>query len=92
MSEGISVFDTEPEDGTDSGKCSFTVHGLTGDMLDTMTTNTIKEMALHHLNNEGKILAIGHSKNFESMWNNPQLCFPGFSLWYGRYWCYKSIR
>ena len=34
--EGTSVSDTEPEDGTDSGECSFTVHGLAGDMLDTM--------------------------------------------------------
>ena len=50
--EATSVFDTEPENGTDSGECSFTVHGLTGDMLDTMPTNTIKAMALGHLNNE----------------------------------------
>lgn len=71
--EGISVFDAEPGDGTDSGECSFTVHGLTGDTLDVMTTNTIKAMALCHLNNEGKILAVGHSKEFESIWNNPQL-------------------
>ena len=78
--EGTSIFDTEPEDGTDSGECSFTVHGLTGDMLDTMTTNTIKAMALRHLNNEGKMLAIGHSKEFESMWNNPQL-YPQMFPW-----------
>ena len=78
--EGTSIFDIEPEDGTDNGECSFTVHGLTGDMLDTMTTNTIKAMALRHLNNEGKILAIGHSKNFESMWNNPQL-YPQMFPW-----------
>ena len=78
--EGTSIFDTEPDDGTDSGECSFTVHGLTGDMLDTMTTNTIKAMALRHLNNEGKILSIGHSKDFESMWNNPQL-YPQMFPW-----------
>ena len=78
--EGTSIFDTEPEDGTDNGECSFTVHGLTGDMLDTMTTNTIKAMALRHLNNEGKILAVGHSKEFESMWNNPQL-YPQMFPW-----------
>ena len=71
--EGTSIFDMEPEYGTDNGECSFTVHGLTGDMLDTMTTNTIKAMALRHFNNEGNILAVGHSKDFESMWNNPQL-------------------
>jgi len=49
-------------------------------MLDAMTTNTIKAMALHHLNNEGKILAVGHSKKFESMWNNPQL-YPQMFPW-----------
>ena len=49
-------------------------------MLDTMTTNTIKAMALHHLNNEGKILAVGHSKYFESMRNNPQL-YPQMFPW-----------
>ena len=38
-----------------------------------MTINTIKAMALHHFNNEGNFLAVGHSKEFESMWNNPQL-------------------
>ena len=80
VTEGTSVFDTEPEDGTDNGECSFTVHGLTGDMLDTMTTNTIKAMALCHLNNEGKMLAIGHSKEFESIWNNPQL-YPQMFPW-----------
>ena len=70
----------EPEDGTDNGECSFTVHGLTGDMLDTMTTNSIKAMALCHLNNEGKILVVGHSKYFESVWNNPQL-YPQMFPW-----------
>jgi hypothetical protein len=80
VSEGTSVFDMEPEDGTDTGECSFTVHGLTGDMLDTMSTNTIKAMALRHLNNEGKILAVGHSENFESMWDNPQL-YPQMFPW-----------
>ena len=57
MPEVTSIFDTEPEDGTDKGEYSFAVHGLTGDMLNTMTTNTIKAMALHHLNNEGKIFS-----------------------------------
>ena len=80
MPEGTSIFDTEPEDGTDNGECSFTVHGLTGDTLDTMSTNTTKAMALRHLNNEGKILAIGHGNEFESMWNNPQL-YPQMFPW-----------
>ena len=71
--EGTSVFDQEEEDGTEEGDCAFTVHGLTGEACNSMTPNALKAIALQHLNNEGKILAVGYSENFESMWNNPQL-------------------
>ena len=80
VAEGTSVFDREIEDGTEKGECSFSVHGLTGDALDTMTTNAIKAMALRHLNSGGKMLAVGHSNKFESMWNNPQL-YPQMFPW-----------
>ena len=79
MVEGTSVFDTEIEDGTE-GECSFSVHGLTGEAFNTMTTNAIKAIALHHLNNGGKMLAVGHSDKFESMWKNPQL-YPQMFPW-----------
>ena len=78
--EGTSVFDTEIEDGTEGGKCSFSVHGLTREAPDTMTTNAIKAIALRHLNNGGKMLAVGHSDKFESIWNNPQL-YPQMFPW-----------
>ena len=78
--EGTSVFDKEIDDGTEEGECSFSVHGLTGEELDTMTTNAIKAIALRHLNNSGKMLAVGHSEKFESMWNNPQL-YPQMFPW-----------
>ena len=78
--EGTSVFDKEIEDGTEEGECSFSVHGLTGEAIDTMTTNAIKAIALRHLNNGGKMLAVGHSDKFESMWNNPQL-YPQMFPW-----------
>ncbi|KIM38063.1 hypothetical protein M413DRAFT_44421, partial [Hebeloma cylindrosporum] len=78
--EGTSVFDTEIEDGTEEGDCSFTVHGLTGENLDTMTTSAIKAQALHHLNNQGKLLIIGQSNKLQSMWNNPQL-YPQMFPW-----------
>src|SRR5208282_2820914 len=78
--EGTSVFDTEIEDGTEGGECSFLVHGLTGEALDTMTTNAIKAIALCHLNNGGKMLAVSHSDKFESIWNNPQL-YPQMFPW-----------
>jgi len=80
FAEGTSVFDKEVEDGTEEGECSFSVHGLTGEALDTMTTNAIKAHALRHLNNSGKILAVGHSNKFESIWNNPQL-YPQMFPW-----------
>lgn len=78
--EGVSVFDIEEEDGTEKGPCSFTVHGLTGDQLQTLSGNAIKAKALQHLNNHGKMLAIGHSEHPESIWNNPQL-YPQMFPW-----------
>ena len=78
--EGISVFDCEDEDGTEQGDCAFTVHGLTGEACNAMTPNALKAMALRHLNNGGKVLEIGHSDKFESMWNNPQL-YPQMFPW-----------
>ena len=78
--EGTSVFDQEEEDGTEEGDCSFTVHGLTGEACNSMTPNALKAIALRHLNSGGKILAVGHSDKFESMWNNPQL-YPQMFPW-----------
>ena len=43
VDEGTSVFDKEIEDGTEEDKCSFSVHGLTAEALDTMTTNAIRD-------------------------------------------------
>jgi hypothetical protein len=40
--EGTSSHDMEQEDGTEEGDCPFTVHGLTGQQLDVMTTNAVK--------------------------------------------------
>ena len=78
--EGTSVFDQEEEDGTEEGDCAFTVHGLNGEACDSMTPNALKAIALRHLNSGGKILAVGHSDKFESMWNNPQL-YPQMFPW-----------
>ena len=78
--EGTSVFDQEEKDGTEEGDCVFTVHGLTGEACNSMTPNAPKAIALRHLNSGGKILAVGHSDKFESMWNNPQL-YPQMFPW-----------
>jgi hypothetical protein len=78
--EGTSVHDMEDEDGTAEGECAFTVHGLTGEELNIMSINAVKAKALQHLNSQGKFLAIGHSAEPESIWNNPQL-YPQMFPW-----------
>jgi hypothetical protein len=78
--EGTSVFDNDEDDGTVEGDCAFTVHGLTGEICNTMTPNAIKALALRHLNSGGKVLAVGHSDRIESLWNNPQL-YPQMFPW-----------
>ena len=78
--EGTSVHDMEDEDGTAEGDCAFTVYGLTGHEFNVMTTNAVKMKALHHLNSQGKFLAIGHKEEAESIWNNPQL-YPQMFPW-----------
>ena len=78
--EGTSRFDQEEEDGTVEGDCAFAVHGLTGEICNSMTPSALEAMALRHLNSGGKMLAVGHSDKFESMWNNPQL-YPQMLPW-----------
>ena len=78
--EGASIFDVDEEDGTMLGSCPFTVHGITGDQLQTLSANAVKARALHHLNNRGKMLAIGHSEDPETIWDNPQL-YPQMFPW-----------
>jgi hypothetical protein len=71
--EGTSVHDMEDENGTETGDCPFVVHGLTGEELATKTLGVLKAIAMKHLNNEGKILAIGHSEKPESIYHNSKL-------------------
>ena len=78
--EGTSVFDNECEDGTEEGECPFVVHGLTGEHLDTKSVNSLKGIALEHLNKGGKVLAIGHGSNPESIYKNPGL-YPQIFPW-----------
>src|SRR5882762_1325416 len=81
--EATSVHDIELENGTEEGACPFTVYTLTSEEYDTMNSETLKAMAAKHLDDGGKVLAIGHSKEPQFMWKNPKLalkCFYGFSL------------
>jgi hypothetical protein len=78
--ESTAVHDDEEEEGTYEGKCSFVVHGITGEEYSTMDMKTIKAIALKHLTDNGKILAIGHSPDAESIYRNPDL-FPRMMPW-----------
>jgi Helitron helicase-like domain at N-terminus len=78
--ESTSKFDDEDEDGTEEGDCPFVVHGLTGESLETTTTNKLKGIALTYLNKGGKVLAVGHSSALESLYNNPNL-YPKMFPW-----------
>ncbi|KAK0437068.1 hypothetical protein EV421DRAFT_1715479, partial [Armillaria borealis] len=76
----ISVYDNEEKDSVEDSECPFIVHGLTGKDLETMTSTAMKSWSVLHLNSNGKVLAIGHSAQSESIWNNPQL-YPKMFLW-----------
>ncbi|KAJ7258650.1 hypothetical protein C8J57DRAFT_1234243 [Mycena rebaudengoi] len=69
--------DTE---GTRSGKCTFAVHGLSGDEYGSASIRTLKLKALDHLANNGPTLGFGHSTTPQSMFNNIQL-YPQMFPW-----------
>lgn len=78
--EATSVHDTELEDGTRSGECSLTVHGLTGEQYADASPQALKAIALDHLDNMGKIVAVGRAEKPESIWHNPAL-YPQMFPW-----------
>jgi hypothetical protein len=85
VAEAVSVHNDDEEDGTFEGECSFVVHGLTGEQLAEKGEHpdVMRMIAMAHLNNKqnpGKVLAIGHAKIAESLWNNPQL-YPQMFPW-----------
>ena len=71
--ESMSVHETVEEDGTASGPCPFAVHGMMGTAVSNMSTDALKTVALEHLEAGGKMLAVGHSEEMVSVFNNPQL-------------------
>jgi hypothetical protein len=70
----------EEEAGTETGKCPFIVHGLTGEEYSTKSLKALKAIALKHITDNGSVLAIGHKKEPESIYRNPQL-FPQMLPW-----------
>ncbi|KAH7917725.1 hypothetical protein BV22DRAFT_1108516 [Leucogyrophana mollusca] len=78
--ESTSVHETDIDNGTAEGPCPFIVHGITGQDYSNLPLRTLKALALQHLKDGGKVLAIGHSANPESLFNNPQL-YPQMFPW-----------
>ena len=72
----------ELENGTIEGMCPFTVHTFTSNEYDTVNSDTLKAIAAKHLDDGGKVLAIGHSKEPQSICKIQSFtlrCFHGFS-------------
>ena len=84
--EAMSVHDMELEHGTSEGMYPFTVHTLTSEEYDTTNVDTIKAVAAKHLDEGGKVLAIGHSQEPQSIWKNPELIPMAVSIWFGWHW------
>jgi hypothetical protein len=78
--EATSIHDMELENGTEEGACPFTVHTLTGEEYNTTDAETLKAIATKHLDDGGKVLAIGHMKEPQSIWKNPKL-YPQMFPW-----------
>lgn len=78
--ESTGLDDNDNEEGISQGECPISVHGLTGIQLSDMDLNTIRTVALNHLTNGGKVLAVGHAEQLESIYNNPQL-YPQIFPW-----------
>ncbi|KAH7905164.1 hypothetical protein BJ138DRAFT_1018111, partial [Hygrophoropsis aurantiaca] len=70
----------EENDGNEVGPCPFTVHGITGEDYDQLPLKALKAHAMRHLMEGGKVLAIGHDENPESIYDNPQL-YPQMFPW-----------
>ncbi|TFK55360.1 hypothetical protein OE88DRAFT_1608444, partial [Heliocybe sulcata] len=75
-----SLHDTGEEEGSTSRPCPLVVHGVTGSQLHTQTMKSLKATALKHLLSGGKIMAVGHAENPESLYNNPHL-YPQMFPW-----------
>ncbi|TFK58892.1 hypothetical protein BDN72DRAFT_906329 [Pluteus cervinus] len=64
--------------------------------MTSKTAETLKGIALKHLNSEGKMLAVGHSEDPEGIYNNPAL-YPQMFPWlfpygYGGIGCETEIK
>jgi hypothetical protein len=76
----MSSHDMEEEEGTEEGICPFTVHGITGEEFTKLSMTALKARALKHLEDQGKMLGIGHEDKPQSMYDNPQ-AYPQMFPW-----------
>ncbi|KAL0958411.1 hypothetical protein HGRIS_000552 [Hohenbuehelia grisea] len=76
----MSLHDNEDEDGVEEGECPFMVHGLTEAQYETKTEAELKARAIRHFNDNKAVLSVGHHRDPESMWNNPDL-YPKMFPW-----------
>ncbi|TFK53515.1 hypothetical protein OE88DRAFT_1606507, partial [Heliocybe sulcata] len=70
---GKSLHDDGEEEGTTAGPCPLVVHGVTGTQLYSKSIKALKALAMKHLTTSGKVMAVGHAEQPESIYNNPQL-------------------
>jgi hypothetical protein len=78
--ESTAIHDNKCEVGTSSGECPFVVHGLTGAELETKTLKALIAVAMDHMAKNRMVLAIGHEKTPQSIYNNPML-YPQMFPW-----------
>lgn len=71
--ERTITFDQEVDDRVKQGSCPFVVHSITGEQMLPKTVPALKGIALRHWNNEEAALAVGHSVEMQSIYNNPNL-------------------
>ena len=65
----------ETECGTRAEICPLTIHRITSKKYVDASTETLKVVAMEHLTNMGKFIAVGRAENPESISHYPQM-FP----------------
>ncbi|EPS95058.1 hypothetical protein FOMPIDRAFT_131116 [Fomitopsis schrenkii] len=78
--EDMAVYDSDGEQGTDSGPCEFVVHGLSVDEMVHMSYDARLATAVKHFSSGQPMLAIGHDGTPASMYHNSDL-YPGLFPW-----------
>ncbi|KAF7796800.1 hypothetical protein EIP86_007984 [Pleurotus ostreatoroseus] len=76
----LSVAEDIDDRGTETGQCTFAVHGVCADQIADMSKEERNALLVRHLRDKGRVLAYGHADNPESIFHNPQL-FPGMFPW-----------